>query len=224
MTKIRSNKKMTVIVASMIVLSCMVFQVLAASLVVTEIWGPATVPQANNTVYMDNTEIEKIAWKTFSSNFNPNFTGVWTAKSYVGNDDDEALLYSYSFDAGTIVQTEVNQQPYYLNIITDMGDEVNNISMGCRTKFPVAMTVTVETGIDPDTEVLVQYVAESCNGYVNHSATGGSELAGTEVDGYPEYLVGYDNVFQDCYVETDLNGYVTFTTWHGGDYTITVVD
>lgn len=222
MTKIRSNKKMTVIVASMIVLSCMVFQVLAASLVVTEIWGPATVPQANNTVYMDNTEIEKIAWKTFSSNFNPNFTGVWTAKSYVGNDDEGDFLYSYSFDADTIVQSEVNQQPYYLYTTSDMGDVVNNISMGCRTKFPVAMEVTVPTGLGAYTEVVVEYVAESCNGYVNHSATGGSELAGTIVDGYPEYLDGYANTFTTSYTETDANGYVTFTTWHGGDYTITV--
>ncbi|MEL7565270.1 MAG: hypothetical protein AAGU27_10340 [Dehalobacterium sp.] len=234
MTKALNGKKLTFFLAVLLVIGCMVVQALAAQLTVTTIWQPTTPSQTPGepyTVYMDTgaSDVERLAWKTLSEDWNPDFTGVWRAERYVGNNNDPLtnMMYSYTFNAAQIDQGLVNQQPYYLLVEGRAEDGVNKIFMGCRTKFPVAMTVKVKlpssfyvTGVPYNSNVRISYIDESCNGYVNHSATGGSDLAGTVVEGDPDYLDGFNPTFSYVDTTVDANGYVEFTTHHGGDYSV----
>jgi hypothetical protein len=179
----------------------------------TDIWQPNTPSQTSTqpyTVHMNSTGVEKIAWKTFSSSYNPNFTGIWKAQC--------GGQYSYTFNADNIVQSLINHQPYYLHIQTEnFGSVETDVTMGCRTKFPVAMKVKVPTNLGAKQQVTVEYDPGSCNGYAPCKATSFSQLIGS---GNPNYLNGFANTFTSYDTETDANGYVTFTTWHGGDYII----
>lgn len=223
MTKIGISKKMTFLLVIAVVIGLMSIQVLAAPLTAVSIWKPTTPAQTAiepYTVYMDSvSNVERIAWKTFSATHNPGFTGQWRAERYVNNDDSNPLIYSYTFDADAIDQGLVKQQPYHLYIdsVTDLDLGITSLTMGCRTKFPVGMEVKVQSGLGADEPVTVAYVAGSCNGYVKCKATTWAELIGS---GDPNYLDGFAHVFTSYSTTTDAAGYVTFTTWHGGDYFI----
>ncbi len=235
MTKIRGSKKLTFLLVAVAVMACMSIQAFAASLTVVEIWKPNTPYQATspNTVYMDHDSsawgttgdhIEKIAWKFFDPAYNPDITtaGACKAAQYVGNDSSNPLAYSYDFDAADIKSDLLNVQPYYLDIKIDKIGSANFVDMGCRTVFPATMEVKIPV-TDLSGNVTVAYVSGSCDGYAKHKATDWNQIQDNNY-GDPNYLDNhpYKNQF-DVFTNTTVpvvNGYVTFTTDHGGEYWI----
>lgn len=233
MKKTRLPKKLTTLAAAGALVVCMSAQAFAATVPAVEIWKPDTAYQTTspNTVYMDyddtsdwNTNgehLEKISWKFFKKSFNPDITttGDCIAKQYVNNDDSNDLAYSYAFDANDIDQNMVKKQPYYLGIKTESSNNIITATMGCRTKFPVAMDVTIHTDFAPNTNVTVAYATGSCDGYAACKATNWSQIQ-NENCGDSNYLDGFANTFTTSSVTVDANGCVTFTTYHGGEYYI----
>ncbi len=232
MKKTLFSKKLTTLFAAGALVVCMSSQAFAASLTTVEILKPNT-PYQSNTVYLDYDDtsdwtttgehVEKVAWKFFSSSQNPDITttGNLSVKQYVDNDNDNALVYSYDFDADDIDQSLVSQQPYYFGIKVDsQTTDEDYVDMGCRTKFPVAMDVTVHTNFDYEDDVTIEYVDGSCDGYAKCKATSWSQIQDSS-EGDPDYLDGFANTFTSSDAVVDADGNVTFTTYHGGEYTIT---
>ncbi|WP_347488558.1 hypothetical protein [Desulfoscipio sp. XC116] len=228
MTKIPGRKKLTFFLVVLMLITCAAAPAYAATVTTVEAWQPATTqnPTAPYTVYMYSAnDVEKFAWKTLSRIENPYFDDfedyVWSAERYVNNDDSMPLMYSYTFDGSAIdqdlVPTMATKQPYYLNIAASGDSSETEVVMGCRTMFPVPMTVKVPTDIYDDTDVTVEYEDGSCNGYYTCGAGSYNQLFGS---GDPDYLDDYSSYVFSDYDTTVEDGYVTFTTWHGGDYTI----
>ncbi|WP_027399207.1 hypothetical protein [Anaerovorax odorimutans] len=234
MKKTLFSKKLTTLFAAGALVVCMGSQAFAASLTTVEILQPDTPYQSSNPnkVYMDYDDtsdwttsgdhLEKIAWKFFDDVENPDITtaGNCSIQQYVNNDDSNRLEYAYNFDAGNIDQSLVNTQPYYLGIKVDqLSNTTDLIDMGCRTKFPVAMDVTVHTNFTNGENVTIAYADGSCDGYTKHKATSWSQVQDNNY-GDPDYLDGFANTFTTSNATVDADGNVTFTTYHGGEYYI----
>lgn len=234
MTKTLNAKKLTFFLAVLLVISCMTVLALAATVTTVPIWQPDTGYQApGNTVYMySDTNAERLAWKTLSEDWNLDILDdgeCRAARHTTSTDNTTSLLYSYTFDAGAIDQDLVEVQPYYLYIQQqDIGSDEINLTLGCRTIFPVPMKIKVPTEwVNQD--VAIAYEDGSCDGYIVHQATTWAEVMASGGD--EDYLDGLDLEDAEEFfffnpptdLTTDADGYVEFTTHHGGRYTITQI-
>lgn len=233
MKKTSLTKKLTSLFVVGAFVVCMAPQAFAATLPTVEIWKPDTAYQTTspNIVYMDYDDmsdwstsgehLEKIAWKFFDNVENPDIVtaGNCGAEQYLDNDDTKKLMYSYNFNANNIDQSLIENHPYYLGIKTETDGEMTTVDMGCRTKFPVAMEITIPSGLDANEFVTVEYVEGSCDGYVKCKANSWNEIQDNNY-GDANYLDGYENSFEPYDTEVDEEGNVTFTTYHGGEYII----